>query len=358
MIRDDKLRFLALAMAAMLGAGCDNATEPGLPDFDADAISAGVDGVFAPIDASNDPNFALTHFVSTMLGDQAAAFRQQDLMERVRDTRFRTLARQVGLDAEVDIPPQMYGQTFVYNPVDDVWEPDEGRTGAPENGLRLIWYRTDDTGIMQSLEELGYIDLTDEGTASLDRLGVLIIRTAGGTLTLADFIHGHGITETETSWTEVLEFAGTFSNGTATVAVDISLDASGNWDGDEVYVWDIFLTGAETSYRWGLDGELVASGDYDENLVVSITHDAALTVLDLQLTGNDVDGTGTGTGTLSHAGNTIANVTSGNQNFTFSKPEGGSFTAQEENKLSLLMTTMVLYGPLMLISMPLIVAAF
>lgn len=358
MIRDDKLRFLALAMAAMLGAGCDNGTEPGLPDFDADAISAGVDGVFAPIDASNDANFALAHFVSTMLGDEAAAFRQQDLTARVRDTRFRALAQQVGLDTEVDIPPQMHRQTFVYDPVDDLWEPDEGRTGAPENGLRLIWYRTDDTGFMQPLEEMGYIDLTDEDTASLDRLGVLIVRTADGTLTLADFIHGAAVTETETSWTEVLEFAGTFSNGTATAAVDMSLDASGNWDGDEVYVWDIFLSGAETSYRWVLDGDAVAAGDYDEDLVVSIDHQAALTVLDLVLTGNDVDGTGTGTGTLAHAGNTIANVTSGNQNFTFSKPGGGSFTAQEENELSLLMTTMVLYGPLMLVSMPLIFAGF
>lgn len=358
MIRDSKLRFMALAVVATLGAACDNGTEPGgLAGFDASGISAGVDAAFAPIDASNPANFALSSFLDWMAGGSSAV-RAHEVTSRTPVTRIQSLMRQVGLDTEVDIPAEMRGQTFVYNPVEEVWEPDETRTGAPVDGVRVIWYATDDIGIAQPLDERGYIDLTDEDTATLDRLAVVIVRTAGTVTTLADFVHGYGATETETSWTETVEFSGTFSDGTTTAAVDISLDASGTVEGDEVYVWDIFLASAETSYHWSLDGGYDPTGSYDEDLVVTVDHAAALTIIDLHLTGSDVDGTGSGEGTLSHAGTTVANITSGGQQYLFSRPGGGSFTAQEENQLTLVTSTMLLYGPLMLISLPLIFAAF
>lgn len=354
MMRDYKLRFLALALAGFATAACgDNGTEPGV-DFDAAAVSQDVDAALAPMEASNDASFGLSSFAAAMLGG-GSEFSRQAFISRVPDTRFQAMVRKVAVDAEVEIPAEMLGNTFVYNPTEAVWEVDETRTGAPADGVRVIWYATDGASYALPLVEMGYIDLTDEDNATMERVGVVIVRTDGGTITLADFVHGYGATETETSWTEALEFAGYFTDGTQQVNVDIALAAEGTNGGDEAYAWDLFFEGAEASYRWALDGSANATdGTYSDDLVVTIHKDGLNTILDLQITGDEVDQTETGAGTLSHGGVLVANVTAVEGEYSFSKPDGGSFTTQEQNQLQGLMVTMILYGPLLLLSMPLL----
>lgn len=353
---NQKMRFLTLALAAVLAAGCDSGTEPsGL--IDANGISSGVDATYAPVQASADASFVLSDFVSTMLGGEFS-FQREPIQTPVRTRSapgIRPLARQGFVEAEVEIPVEMLGKTFVYDPVEETWVVDESRTEAPENGVRVTWYAIDDTGlVIEPLDERGYVDLTDEDDATFERLGVVIVRTAGGAVTLADFTHAYASSEAGLAWTEALEFDGTFSDGSASVDIDIALDASGEGDGSEVYVWDLAFVGPQASYDWLLDGGYDEFGTFEDDLLVTIVRSGVQTVLDLAITGDDLEESGSGT--LRHAGTAIANVLLSDGDYTFTKPGGGSFTAQQENQLFLVMSTMVLYGPLVLLTMPLLFA--
>ncbi|HUG41664.1 MAG TPA: hypothetical protein VMM12_14340 [Longimicrobiales bacterium] len=351
------MRFLPLALAGLMATACDSGTDPEdvLKDFDAAGIARAIEAAVVPADASLDATWVLNDFVSSMLGGAFGTDRQS----RITHTRAAPLEslpgalasfdlRAIALATRVEIPADMLGRTFVRDFDSDSWVLDETRTGAPADGVRVAWYATDSFG-EYVLPELGYIDITDQDTATMERLGVLIVRTAGGTVTLADFVYGVSGSDDGVDWSEHGEMVGFFSDGTSQVDVDHQVDASGSSaTGDETSSIHLSFTGPEGVYRWNLDGSWdQAAGTYDESLVVSLTRDDAATILDLAFAPD-----GTATGSLTSRGVTIALISLANQVMDFTRPGGGSFNAEQTSQLETLVLTMVLYGYFALTSTP------
>ena len=87
-------------------------------------------------------------------------------------------------DLQALFPADALGKTYEWNVATDTYEA-TARTGAPGTGIRIILYTVDPfSQPAEPLAELGYVDLTDESTASADQLGVLL-RLAS--TTIADY---------------------------------------------------------------------------------------------------------------------------------------------------------------------------
>lgn len=71
------------------------------------------------------------------------------------------------------IPSTLLGKTFIYNPQTDRYEI-SNRTGAPANGVRFILYAVDPVQrrVVTPVNEIGYLDLTDESTSQTMTLGI------------------------------------------------------------------------------------------------------------------------------------------------------------------------------------------
>ena len=357
-MREWKLRMLPLALVAIMAAGCgDDGTEPGTDDFDAETVATAAESLMGPMEASSDGQFAAFDFMINVLADGGAALEPRsvvfDRAEVTRQLRTRTpqsLLRQAQATVMFTVPEELYGLTYVYNPdANDgfgAWEVDEARTSAPANGVRAIWYLTNDEGYVTPLQEQGYLDITNVTVAGIPGIRLQIVRTTGGSVTLADYAQGYLPTETTAGWGEQLELEGTFSDGTDEVEVDLHLDAQGsNSTYDETYLWDLQFDGPDGSYSWQLDGSWDESASsYDDAYDISITRGADVTALELDMTGMDGEN---GTGQLSHNGSTIANIAITESEFAFSRPGGGSFSQQEIADLEGLTYLMFAYGPLL-----------
>ena len=361
------VRLAPLAVAAVLAAGCDSGgTDPEdvLENFDGPELTTAVEGTVFAMSASSDANASLTSFfLSGVLAGLGADPAPMPLAaSRLRDigghAPLRALAGQDGMAAlryhheiaaTFEIPAEIKGSTFVWNPVDGVWEADPEQTGAPANGVRVTWYEVDQVGEpVMPLNPEGYIDLTEEELAGLDALGILIAATDGGTTTLADYAYAYGDTDTETAWSETFLVTGFFRDGEDQVDIDIDLAFEGSYQtGDESYDSNILFEGPDGVYDWRLHGALDgADGAYVDSLDTFITVDGVTTAVELELAGlSDVEASAEGTGELSHDGVVIANILVDDDDFSFTKPDGGSFTAAQEQELFNVVYALYLYAP-------------
>ena len=80
-------------------------------------------------------------------------------------------------DPAAIFPADYLGKTFVYNPESGRYEIAPDSTGAPANGIRLKLYAVDPVlhRPITPLDDIGYLDLTDESSPSADALGVLAV---------------------------------------------------------------------------------------------------------------------------------------------------------------------------------------
>lgn len=83
------------------------------------------------------------------------------------------------------LPLAIRGTTFVLDSLTQQYLPDPNRSGAPANGVRFILYATDSaTHQPIPAQEIGYADLTDEGTASSPAIALRLQAVIGGTTRL------------------------------------------------------------------------------------------------------------------------------------------------------------------------------
>lgn len=350
-MREWKLRFVPLVLVSLLAAGCDgNGTDPGdvLADFNATEVSQVVEASAAPLEASAGANTILGSFFSSVLGD--FGFDRESAIARLDDSRVQSFVRAASFRTRAEIPAEFLGQTFVWSTTEARWVVDDSRTDAPADGVRVIWYVTDSLGnVALPLSEHGYIDVRNMPPTTLDRLAVEAVRTTGGTLTVADYIYGSDYADDDVNWTQTVVLEGTFTDGTNSAEVALSLDDAGSWtSGDETFSWSVSVDGPDGSYTWIFEGDLdgataTETGDFD----VTVNRAGVSTLLALHF-----DGTDDGSGTLSHRGVVIANIDMVDDDFVVSKPAGGSFTAEQTTSLELLIGTMIVYGPLLLFSLP------
>lgn len=349
-MREWKLRFLPLALVVFMAAGCDGSTEPEdvLADFNATEITGVMESFTAPVEASAEANAILGNFFYSVMS--GFAFDRESAIARFGDSRIQSFVRTMGFRTQAEIPAQLLGRTFVWNTAETRWVADEARTGAPADGLRVIWYALDDLGeIAMPLAERGYIDVRDVSTTALERLAVEAVRTVGGSLTVADYIYGYGYTDNGVDWTEQVVLEGTFTDGTQSADVAMYLNDAGNWTtGDETYAWMLSFDGLAGSYTWEVEGDWDGTSEADSGTFdVTVNTDGVATVLALEFFA-----TADGSGTLSHGGVVVANVTMANEDFVLSKPGGGSFTTEQNTQLETVISSMIIYGPLLLFSLP------
>ncbi|MCU0621177.1 MAG: hypothetical protein MUC69_06725 [Gemmatimonadales bacterium] len=90
------------------------------------------------------------------------------------------LDRQGGVASVEVLPPSVLGLTFVFDPATERYVAST-RTGAPANGVRFVLYTVNPvTGEpAEPLQEVGYADIVDEGTASTTSLRTTVV--SGGT---------------------------------------------------------------------------------------------------------------------------------------------------------------------------------
>lgn len=115
-------------------------------------------------------------------------------------------------------PADVLGKTLVWDSNTDQYVIG-AQTGAPANGVRLLLYVVDpvfDTPV-EPLQQIGYVDLTDESTAAANKLGVVLKL---GNTTIADY----DITATTTTTGGSLGAAGilTSADGSQQITFDLA----------------------------------------------------------------------------------------------------------------------------------------
>jgi len=80
-------------------------------------------------------------------------------------------------------PSNVLGKTYAWDVNQDRYI-QSTQSGAPANGVRFLLYVANDSGPVLPLQQLGYVDLTDESSPQADILGVLL--RLGGT-NVADY---------------------------------------------------------------------------------------------------------------------------------------------------------------------------
>lgn len=327
------IRPLALALTAslvLLLGGCDDGTSPSdLGGLDPVALARALDDFLAPLPASGEARANLQAALPALAG--------------------------AGISP---VPPEFSteatGQTFAYDPETSDWAVDSSLEGAPPTGVSVLWYALDGTGeITQPLEGMGRIDLRPIEGETSDSLGLTIRRTAGEVV-LLDLVQ---VFESTGDATVVESFvaAGSYSDGTTTVDVSITSDASRNaTTEDEDYLLRVGLEDATTHYALEVEGDVDgASGDVSDRITVTATRGGAATVLDMSFNTAGATGATDASGTLAHAGQVIANVTVVGNSYRFTKPDDDPFPTGQATDLNNLFSAMTRTGFLVVLNLPL-----
>lgn len=305
-------RTLAIALIIALGAvSCGDGTGPSdaLGSLDARAVAAVADSLLAPLSESGGPINSLRDAFPTIV-EQGLSFQRGA--------------------ADVVIPDSIAGSTFVYDPLALVWAVDTTRTGAPADGVRVVWLLRDNAGnVLQPVTEGGYIDLSDEDTGgALSAIGIRIVDTQGtGDVTLADITES--IVGDSAQGTETYRSEGFYGGGRRVVNFDVVSDVSGDT-----------ITGQQTSVTVSMASEgdsyaFAASVDDDStgtattwSYTGSITTGGETTELTLDLMSQDrVE---SGTGTLSYRGEPLVRINAQGTTYGYTDMDGNRLSSSEQ----------------------------
>lgn len=215
---------LGFALVALLGA-CSDSTGPDIGDFDPESVASSLDEVLSTSQVDEDVLVSL-ELAGEVLADQGGmapvllpAGRQVGgLLPRLDDVRRAELAAPI-------FPSNLLGKTFVYDVETDDYVIDDAATGAPANGIRLLYYAIDPVTRrpVDPLVELGYLDLTDESTASSTRLGIEVVSTSGDAdVTLIDYFIDASYAATESTLSVTLLAEGYLSDGSERLNFELS----------------------------------------------------------------------------------------------------------------------------------------
>lgn len=137
-----------------------------------------------------------------------------------RREAMRLYASLVPSSPAVLFPSNVLGKTYVWD-VNTSAYVQSAQTGAPANGVRFILYVAGLSGPTVPLQQLGFVDLTDESTPQADILGVLLKL---GTATVADYTIS---AEFPTQSSLILTASGRLTNPNNTSSfVDFTLEQS------------------------------------------------------------------------------------------------------------------------------------
>jgi len=307
-----RLRAPAISLLLALGvAACGDGTgtTDALGSLDARAVADVADSLLIPLGASVGPIYSLRTAFPTIV-EQGLSFQRAA--------------------ADVVIPAGIAGSTFIYDPLTLDWSVDTTRTGAPADGVRVVWFLRDNAGnVVQPVTEGGYIDLTDEDSGgALSAIGIRIVAAADtGDVTLADLTES--IVGDSAQGTETYHAAGFYGGGNRVVNFDAVTDVSGDT-----------LTGHQTSVTYSMTSEgdsyaFSASVQQDSagtanawTYTGSITTGGETAELTLDLV--DQDGSESGTGTLSYKGEPLVRLTAQGTSYGYTDIDGNRLSSSEQ----------------------------
>lgn len=217
------------------------------------------------------------------------------------------------------IPAEFLGQTYEYDVSSDSYVLSE-RTGAPANGVRFIVYAVNPiTGDpVEPLQEVGYADILDEGTASAESLRLQLV--SDGTTYL-----NYGVTASMGDTEARATIDGFVTNGTTRVDFDLDNVATD-------------VGGGTLTLDYELD---VPSRDVSLDYLIALTNGLEDADVDLALAGpngsvgitGDIDaGNGQLTALVNGSSFAVMDVADGDLT-SVTKPDGTELTTQEQGAL-------------------------
>jgi len=231
-------------------------------------------------------------------------------------------------DVQALFPANVLGKTLVWDTQTSEYVIGN-QTGAPANGVRLLIYFIDTQTSAPSLplNQIGYVDLTDESTAQFDRLGVLL-KLFGQTV--ADY----DITQTiQTNFSE-LSAVGRLHSADLGEFADFDLSTGESSDGT-TFAMSQNITGSDGTHLFvGVDGD--ATGEDFEMVVGSGSNELAILT---SIGANDVT-----TGTVQYNGTTVATISGTGENLQFNGVNGNALDDEDQAALALIMIQGLLFA--------------
>jgi hypothetical protein len=251
------VRTLGIALAMGLWACGSDTTGPESGNFDTEATTAGLATVngafetaaFASLEALGD-NFGIPGAASAPAAVEllkaAAHPTAPDFSERMSTAASELLATSAA-PAVVLIPEEYRGLTLTYTG-EGGYEVDETITDGPTDGIRFILYAVNPIThvITEPLTEIGYADLTDEGTEAVASIGLEVV---SGSVTYLDYL---------------VTLSGTFLNPTFAIAGFI-FDGTDRADFTLTHAYAVNIAGATIN----IDYE-IAVNDFDMDVSLAI----------------------------------------------------------------------------------------
>jgi len=173
------LRWTALlALFAMGTAACsdDGPSGPSGTDFDPVTAEQATENLQARLSSDSDMliSLGLASEGLSLAGGTFAVVTPERWDRAVTPLSARAVYSSMTASmAEPIFPSNLLGVTFEWGSAEGRYVPTE-RTGAPANGIRFILYAIDPLTRQpaEPLNEIGFLDLTDDGDASATRLGL------------------------------------------------------------------------------------------------------------------------------------------------------------------------------------------
>lgn len=166
----------------------------------------------APVDEPFDPTFAVD-----VLGAVTDALVASELSAMISNVNF-TFSQDRG-SSETDLPGQ--GQTYAFSENDLRWMIDPGRSGAPADGVRFVWYamNTGANSPERPLVERGWVDLRMTTTGETDAVMTVEFMELSGTRGAEYTIELHQDLDTGSF---LLTAEGTLGTGAGQVGFDVN----------------------------------------------------------------------------------------------------------------------------------------
>ena len=198
-----------------------------------------------------------------------------------------------GPSSVVLISPTYRGATFAYDAASGDYQPDPARSGAPANGVRFVTYAVDAQGRPIVAQEIGYADLTDEGTAN-DGAVALRLQSVVGNRTALDY----RVRLDEVNGTGRLDITGFVADDAERLTFSINATSDQSASEPTVDV-DFELRLANRSFSVvGLVRDADGSGGDDARTELTVRHGGNTLGVALQESDGEVDGAITLNGAL------------------------------------------------------------
>lgn len=346
MIHAPTTRPLLLLSAALLLSACSGDTTGTELDYDAAETVAQLEEVVVPLLQARNAFFGLAA-AGQALGEFSAAEPAQELL-RFRPGLDPRAAAAFGRadralwSAQVAFPTEIVGRTLAWDLAHNRYVVDESRTGAPQEGVRIVHYTMSQTGLpLLPLQEIGFIDLVDQDVTGEERLGIRVVITTGAQHeALLDYVVGLIGSPASSEGSLLFTAVGTLAAEAGSVDFDLAQGFTWNEaENAETLTLDYryeAAAGAAVGLRMDATKGFEAETWNAVELLVEITGGGDLVELDASIAAD-----GSLSGEIRENGIGVVDIAGADGRATFTRAGGGTLTEQDRSTLTNLWSLVV-----------------